>query len=65
MANKKICVRCESLDRPQQSKRIYKVKNNFGDEVPICAVCLREIAEEEEYLKSLEENDAEGNQEFD
>lgn len=56
MENK--CVRCESLDRPQKSRKIYKIKNHFGDEVPVCSSCLEEIAEEEEYFKVSEEDES-------
>jgi len=60
--SKTYCIRCESLERSQQSKKIYKVKNHFGDEIPVCAICLEEIAEEEEFFK--EQNEP-GSEEFD
>jgi len=64
MENK--CIRCESLDRKQKGKKIYKVKNRFGDEIPVCVVCLEEIAEEEEYFNSLEKDieDEPGGEDF-
>lgn len=49
------CVRCESLERPQKSKKIYWVKNSLGDEVPLCSVCLLELEEEKFFLKDLED----------
>jgi hypothetical protein len=49
------CFRCDSLDRPQKSKSIYLVKNELGEITPICAVCVVEIKEEEDYLESLKE----------
>jgi len=55
MANK--CVRCESLERPQKSKRIHLVKTPSGGEIPICAKCLLEIQEEEDFVKSLREEE--------
>ena len=44
------CTRCESLDRKQQSKTIMYTK----DGIPMCTICMQEIAEEEEYFKRLE-----------
>lgn len=61
---KTYCVRCESLDRPMKGKLLYKVKNHFGDEVPMCSFCLEEIVEEEEYFKEVGEDES-GSEEFD
>lgn len=55
---KRKCIRCESLERPQQSKSVYLVKNSAGGEfIPLCSVCILEIKEEEEFLNSLKEID--------
>ena len=43
------CVRCESLERKQKSPDIHYL----DEEVPVCAVCLQEIVEEEDYFKRL------------
>jgi len=52
MVSKKVkCVRCEALDRKQQSKKIMYTK----DGVPLCTICIQEVAEEEEYFKHLED----------
>jgi len=51
MKKKVKCVRCESLDRKQQSKKIVYTK----DGIPLCTVCMLEAAEEEEYFKHLED----------
>lgn len=66
MANKHkvTCVRCEALARKQQGPCLQ----DTIDGVPICEVCLLEIAEEENYihtLKLLEEDNATGSEEFD
>jgi hypothetical protein len=58
---KRVCVRCEMLDRPQKSKSIHYMTLESGEKVPMCATCLLEIKEEEDFLESLsEENDGSG-----
>jgi hypothetical protein len=48
MVSKKAkCVRCESMERKQQSKSIYLVKNELGEMIPLCATCMTEIRDEE------------------
>lgn len=60
MASKrKYCVRCESLERPQKNNRIHLVKTPSGGEIPICATCLLEIQEEEDFINSLKEEEEE------
>lgn len=60
------CVRCETLDRPQKSRSVYMVKNELGESVPLCAVCIIEVGEEEDFLESLkEEEDATGSEVID
>ena len=59
MKKRKKCVRCESLERVQQSKSIYLVKNSLGEFIPLCSVCVIEVKEEEEFLNSLKEEDDE------
>jgi hypothetical protein len=44
------CVRCETLERKQQSPHIQYVGL-----VPLCSVCMQEIAEEELFFKIREE----------
>jgi hypothetical protein len=57
------CVRCESLERPQKSKTIHYIPNDSGDKIPVCSVCILEIKEEEEFLKSISEDGS--SEEFD
>jgi hypothetical protein len=54
MANR--CVRCEALGRKQQSRRVQLTKDN----IPLCEVCLIEVAEEEDFFKR--EEDATGSE---
>jgi len=64
MASKK-CVRCESLDRKQKSRKIHMVKGSSEEEIPICSVCLLEMQEEEDFINSLkEEEDESGGEVF-
>jgi|WetSurSiteA1Bulk_404760.scaffolds.fasta_scaffold72061_2 hypothetical protein len=49
------CVRCESLERPQRGHKLYSIINSVGDKISLCAECLLEIQEEEEYLSFLRE----------
>jgi hypothetical protein len=66
MRKKMKCVRCETLDRSQKSKSVYMVKNELGESIPLCAVCIIEIREEEDFLESLkEEEDAAGGERTD
>jgi hypothetical protein len=68
MKKRSRCFRCETLERPQQSKSIYLLKNDLGEMVPLCAVCLVEVKEEEDYLESLKETieeDELGSEDFD
>lgn len=44
------CVRCEALERKQQSPHVQYVGL-----VPLCGVCMQEIAEEELFFKIREE----------
>ena len=53
MASKK-CVRCESLERKQASRKIYYINNNLGDKIPICSVCLLELDEEDQLFNNLD-----------
>ena len=66
MKKKAKCIRCEALERPQQSKHVYSIKNSIGDMITLCAVCILEIKEEEDYFKkSIFEDDGIGSEEFD
>jgi hypothetical protein len=47
------------------SKSIYSIKNELGEFIPLCAVCVVEIKEEEEFFKNLEEVDYGPSEEFD
>jgi hypothetical protein len=51
------CVRCESLERPQKSKVVYSIANAAGDKIPLCAVCVIEIKEEEDFFKEFREGE--------
>ena len=65
MKKKVGCVRCESLERPQRSKAIYQIKNYIGELIPLCAVCVIEVKEEEDFFKLLkEEEDEPGGESF-
>ena len=50
MENRIKCVRCETLERKQQSSHIQYVGL-----VPLCSVCMQEIMEEELFFKIREE----------
>lgn len=50
MGNRIKCVRCETLERRQQSPHIQYVGL-----VPLCSICMQEIAEEELFFKTREE----------
>ena len=52
---KRVCVRCELLDRPQKSKSIHYVTTSLGEKLPICSACILELKEEEDFLESLKE----------
>jgi len=58
-ARKAKCVRCESLERPQQSKTIHYVKNQLGESVPICSQCILEMKEEEDFVRLIQEEEDE------
>jgi len=60
---KQRCIRCESLERPPQSKTIYSIKNPFGESIPLCAVCIVEIKEEEDFFnRGFSEEDEYGSE---
>ena len=55
MANKKqTCIRCEALERKQQSKIVYDITNPIGDKIPLCAVCIVEMKDEEDFFGALD-----------
>jgi hypothetical protein len=59
MVSKKVrCVRCESLERRQRSSKI--VYSGPDGSIPICSVCMQEIAEIEVLFKGTEEEDESG-----
>jgi hypothetical protein len=61
----KRCIRCEALERPQQSKMLYSITNQIGDTISLCAVCVIEIKEEEDYFKNEIEEDESRSENFD
>lgn len=58
-SKKPICVRCEALERRQQSKT-----TRLLDGVTICDVCLQEIILEEDLFGNTEE-DEQGSEDLD
>jgi hypothetical protein len=61
MASKKRCVRCESLERKQKTRQVI-----YTGPIPVCLVCMQEIAEMESFFKKeLEEEDEFGSEVFD
>lgn len=58
MKRKKLkCVRCESMERPQKSHAVYVIKNALGEPIPLCAACIVEIRDEEDFFESLKEEE--------
>jgi hypothetical protein len=67
-SKKQKCIRCEALERRQQSRIIYSVTNSIGDTIPICAKCLGELKDEEDFFKIMDqtlEEDELGSEGFD
>jgi hypothetical protein len=57
------CVRCELLERKQQSKQI--LYSGPDGSIPICSVCMQEIAEMDILFKNIEvEEDEPGSEDF-
>lgn len=48
MQNK--CIRCEAMERPQASREVYGIKNSVGETIYLCARCVIEVQEEEEFF---------------
>jgi hypothetical protein len=57
MAGKVRCVRCESLERKQKSRKI--VYSGPDGSIPLCSVCIQEIAEMDLFFKIQQEEDEE------
>ena len=53
MASKQKCVRCESLERKQKSRKIHYLKISEEESIPLCSTCLSEIQDEKELIESL------------
>jgi hypothetical protein len=66
MGSKPKCVRCESLERKQKSRKIHYLKISEEESIPLCSVCILEIQDEKDLIESLklEENES-GSEEID
>ena len=57
MADRK-CARCELLGRKQRSRKI--VYSGPGDSIPVCSVCIQEMAEMSDFFREVEEDESGG-----
>jgi len=63
MASKK-CIRCESLERKQKSKKI--TLSGPSGSIPLCSVCIQELVEMDMLFRDQEEEeDEQGGEGFD